>query len=214
LTDYLTEQEQVELLKNWIKQYSIVIILGIAIASAGIFGWRYYQQRQSKTFDHASLIYDQMLTMRSQNDPDKTLAQAKRLANRYPQTSYGQFAALMVARDAISKNDVATAESELRSVIKHTDIPSLRQVARLRLARLLLAKNTPEAALKELTKIDDATFDGLIQEIQGDAYLALKDTAKARLAYGEALSALPNADVVRPLLRMKYDNLATTVDPT
>lgn len=78
MTEYLTEQEQIELLKSWIKQYSLVIILGVAIASAIIFGWRYYQQRHNKTLDHASVIYDQMLTMRAQNDNDKALAQANR----------------------------------------------------------------------------------------------------------------------------------------
>ncbi len=50
MTEYLTEQEQVELLKNWIKQYSLVILAGVLIAAIGISGWRYWQQRQA--IDH------------------------------------------------------------------------------------------------------------------------------------------------------------------
>ena len=120
----------------------------------------------------------------------------------------------MLARDAIIKQNYDAAETQLRSVINNSKISAIRQIARLRLARLFIAKSAPDAALKVLERTDDANFDGLTREIQGDAYLAMNETTKARQAYGEALDTLPNADVVRPILRMKYDNLATTVGPT
>jgi len=61
-----------------------------------------------------------------------------------------------------------------------------------------------------LNKIDDKNFNGLTEEIKGDAYLAMNNIALARKAYQQALNDLPNAEVIRPLLQMKYDNLATT----
>ena len=49
MTEYLTEQEQIELLKTWIKQYSLVIILTAwSFAIVAITGWRYWQQRQDQ----------------------------------------------------------------------------------------------------------------------------------------------------------------------
>ena len=77
LTEYLTEQEQIELLKAWIKQYSLVILAGVLIAVITISGWRYWQQRQNKILSHASAVYDEMLTMRAQNDGTVTLIQAQ-----------------------------------------------------------------------------------------------------------------------------------------
>lgn len=214
MTDYLTEQEQIELLKNWIKQYSLVILMGVVIAAVSITGWRYYQQRQSKTLNHASAVYDEMLTMRAQNNRDATLVQANKLTNHYPKTTYGQMGAFMLARDAVLKSDYAAAQKQLNWVIDHSSVKSMRQIARIRLARVLIANHQADQALAKLDKVDDKTFIGMINEVRGDAYLSLKQTDKARNAYSQALSQIPNAEVVRPLLQMKYDNLATTTPST
>jgi len=140
LTEYLTEQEQIELLKNWVKQYSLVILAGVVVAVVAITGWRYWQQRQTKILYHASAVYDEMLAMRSQNDVQATLVQAKKLFSHYPQSVYGQFAALMLARDAAQKKNYDEAQKYLNWVIDHTNVPSINQIARLRLARIFIAK--------------------------------------------------------------------------
>ncbi|MBX3709295.1 MAG: tetratricopeptide repeat protein [Gammaproteobacteria bacterium] len=210
MTEYLTEQEQIEILKSWIKQYSLVILAGVVIAIAGISGWHYWQQRQNNILDHASAVYDEMITMRAQNDDHATLVQAKKLFSRYPQTTYGQMAAFMLARDAVTKKNFAKAEEKLTWVIEHSKIDSMRQIARIRLARIMIATNKPQNAIDHLKIIEDKNFSGLINEVKGDAYLAMKNITMARQAYQQALSELPNAEVVRPILQMKYDNLATT----
>lgn len=209
-TEYMTEQEQIELLKNWIKQYSLVILAGVVAATLAIFGWRTWQERQYRILSHASAVYDEMLTMRAQNNAEATLVQAQKLFDHYPKTVYGQFAALMLARDAAYKKHYAPAETQLNWVIQHSDIPSIRQIARLRLARIQLAQEQPAISIKTLSTVEDKSFNGLINEERGDAYFEMKETQKARDAYQQALKDLPNADVIRPLLQMKYDNLATT----
>ncbi len=209
MTEYLTEQEQIELLKNWIKQYSAVILTGLLIAAMSITGWRYWQQRQINTLNRASAIYDEMLTKRVQNDPEATVIQAQKLYSHYPKTVYGQFATLMLARAALEKNNLAEAEKQFNIVIRQSNVASLRQIARLRLARLLISENKYQDAIKILHKVDDKNFNGLTNEIRGDAYLAMRNIAKAREMYQQALADLPNAETIRPLLQMKYDNLAS-----
>ena len=206
----MTEQEQIEILKKWIKQYSLVILAGVVIAILVITGWRYYQQRQTKILSHASAVYDEMLTKRAQNDPAATSIQAQKLFKHYSQTTYGQMAAFMLARDAAVKKQYIEAEKHLNWVLDHSSIPSMRQIARLRLARVLIAEEKPDEALSVLKKIEDKSFNGLTEEIRGDAYLIKNDRIKARESYKQALVDLPNAEVIRPLLQMKYDNLATT----
>ena len=87
------------------------------------------------------------------------------------------------------------------------DVASFRQIARLRLARVLLVEQKPSDAIKILEKVDDKNFNGLINEIRGDGYLAMKNLEIARQSYKEALRELPDAETIRPLLQMKYDNL-------
>jgi predicted negative regulator of RcsB-dependent stress response len=210
LTEYLTEQEQIELLKSWIKQYSLVIIAGMALAFVSITGWRYWQQRQNKIISHASAVYDEMLTVRAQNNASATQVQADKLFTHYPHTVYSQMAALMLARDAVTKNDFKTAEKNYQWVIDRSNVNTLRQIARIRLARILLATGSPQKSIDALEKIDDKNYNGMIEEVKGDAYLAMHNLSKARDAYKQALADLPNAEVIRPLLQMKYDNLATS----
>lgn len=209
-TEYMTEQEQIELLKNWIKQYSLVILAGVLVASIAIFGWRTWQERQYRILSHASAVYDEMLTLRAQNNAAGTLIQAEKLFDHYPKTTYGQLAALMLARDAAYKKDYAYATSKLNWVLEHSSTPAIRQIARLRLARIQLAEQKAAESIKTLSKIEDKSFSGLINEERGDAYYSMNETKKARDAYQQALNDLPNADVIRPLLQMKFDNLATT----
>ncbi len=208
-TEYMTEQEQIELLKSWVKQYSIVILAGVLAAAIAIFGWRTWQDRQYRILSHASAIYDEMLTARAQNNAEATVVQSQKLFDHYPKTTYAQLAALMLARDAAYKKDYAKAITEVNWVIQHSDISSMRQIARLRLARIQLAQQQPAESIKTLDTVEDKSFNGLINEERGDAYYALKENKKAREAYQQALNDLPNADVIRPLLQMKFDNLAT-----
>lgn len=208
-TEYMTEQEQIELLKNWIKQYSLVILAGVVAASIAIFGWRLWQERQYRVLSHASAVYDEMLTLRAQNNPEGTSVQAKKLLEHYPKTIYAQLASLMLSRDAAYKKDYNTAVTQLNWVLSHSSDNTMRQIARLRLARVQLAQQKAAESIKTLATVQDKSFSGLINEERGDAYYSMKETQKARDAYQQALNDLPNADVVRPLLQMKFDNLAT-----
>lgn len=212
MTEYLSEQEQIEILRNWIKQYAAVIIAGVVMSILAITGWRYWQEHQMKILNHASAIYDKMLMNRAQNDSEGTLNNANKLITHYPKTTYSQMAALMLARDAVTKKDYKSAEKQFNWVLDHSSTSSLRQIARLRLARVMIAEEKPEEALKTIEKIEDKSFNGLTNEVKGDAYLAMKNMNMAREAYKQALAELPNAEVIRPLLQMKYDNLNQTIE--
>ncbi len=208
LTEYMTEQEQVQQIKNWLKQYGLTIIAGIAIALIITSGWRYWQNYRNKILTHASGVYDEMLAARAQGNSIGAIVQAKKLLKNYSNTPYSQMAAFMLARDAVLKKDYPEALNQLNWVIAHSKDKSMREIARLRIARILIADNKPQDSIDSLKKIDDQNFIGLILEIKGDAYLALNDKTAARTSYEQALKELPNGEVTRPILQMKLDNLA------
>lgn len=209
MTEYLTEQEQIQLLKNWLKQYGPAIIMGFILATLITGGWRYWQYYRNKTLLHASAVYDEMLTARAQNNSAETTTQAEKLRSHYAHTPYAHMAAFMLARDAVLKKNYPIATDQLDWVIDHGNNRAIRQIARLREARIFITEQKPKEALSLLKKINDPTFVGLIDEIRGDAYLALTDPTAARDAYKKALTELPNAEITRPILQMKLDNLAT-----
>lgn len=208
MSEYLTEQEQIQLIKNWIKQYGPTILGGILLALLISWGWRYYQNYHNNNLIHASSIYDEMLTLRAQNNMDNALTQANKLISHYPKTPYAQMAAFLLARDNVSKKDYQGATTQLNWVVSHTDNTAIKEIARIRIARVQIASQKPDAALDTLQSVDDKTFLGMVDEVRGDAYLAKNDLPSAKKAYGLALKELPNAEINRPILQMKYENLA------
>ncbi|MES2217699.1 MAG: tetratricopeptide repeat protein [Pseudomonadota bacterium] len=213
MTELLTEQEQIEQLKSWIKQYGLTVISGILIALVLISIWHSWQNYQTRMLTHASGVYDEMLTARAQNDaaaPANAKIQAEKLLSHYPRTPYAQFAAFMLARDAAAHQQYPEAVKQLSWVVDHGSDDSLRQIAKIRIARIMITENKSRDALAELQKVYNANFNGLIEEVKGDAYLQLKDNSNAKKAYQLALNALPKDEAAeKPLLQMKLDNLAS-----
>jgi predicted negative regulator of RcsB-dependent stress response len=208
LTEYLTEQEQIQQLKTWVKQYGLTILTGILLAVALSTGWRYYQNYQNKALLHASAVYDEMLTLRAQNNADGAIVQAKKLLRNYPKSPYAQMAAFMLARDAVIKKDYPEAVTQLNWVVDHSKNHSIQEIAQIRIARIQINDKKPADALATLKKLNDKNFIGMVDEVRGDAYVAMNDNSSARKAYELALQEIPNAEVTRPILEMKYDNLA------
>lgn len=206
---YESEAEQVEHLKKIWREYGVATIVGVIIAITLGFGWRFYQQRHEHILEHASMRYEQLLTSVVNGNAAAVEVQANRLIDRYPHTPYAEFAALQLARQDVYQNKLADAESKLRWVTKHGDSPALREVAKVRLARVLLAEKQPQQALDVLnTTADEKAYVGIALEVKGDALLALGKTTEARAAYEAAMKAFPGFEATQPLLEMKYEDLA------
>lgn len=215
MTELLTEQEQIEQIKNWLKQYGLTVVAGIVFALIIVSAWHYWDRYQNKILIHASGIYDEMLTLKAQNNTNEAAVQAKRLLSHYPKTPYAQMAAFTLARDAAIAHDYPEAINQLNWVASHTQNAPIRSIAKIRLARIYIAENLPEDALKQLKKINDQNFNGMVDEAKGDAYLLEHDTAKAKEAYQQGLQELPSDEETRkPIIQMKLDNLATASDAT
>lgn len=210
MTEYLTEQEQIQQLKTWLKQYGPTVVLGILLALIMTTSWRYWQNYHNKVLMHASSIYDEMLTLRAQNNASGAIIQAQKLLTHYRKTPYADMASLLLARDAVLKKNYPEAIKQLNGVMSHSKNSSLREIARIRIARILLTEQKPDEALDLLKKMDNKNYIGLVDEVRGDAYLIKQDPAAARHAYQLALQELPNAEVTRPILEMKYANLTPT----
>jgi predicted negative regulator of RcsB-dependent stress response len=174
-----------------------------------------WQQRHEKMLYKASAVYERMINAAANNDADLMQLNAARLIDHYRSSPYAQLAALMLARQAIYKGQLDVAEEKLMWITKHGRNKSLRQLARIRAARVLLAENKPEQGLDLLQqRIDDDAFTASAQEAMGDILLALGKSDDARKAYNEALNALPGIETMQPLLQMKLDNLAVPLGPT
>lgn len=207
----MTEQEQIEQLKTWIKEYGMTVLAGIILSVIIVSGWHMWDRHQTRILTQASVMYDEMLMNRAQNDKDslsKATDQAEKIVAQYPKTPYAQMASLMLARDAVLNKKYDDAIKDLDWVISHSQNKPLKQIAMIRLARIYIAQDKPDVAIQTLQKLDDKIFQGLGNEIIGDAYVQMKKIDDAKKSYQLALQQLPQEDTSqRPILEMKLDNL-------
>lgn len=207
---YTTDQQQIEQFHQWWKLHGTSTILMIVFALALGFGWRFWLQYHEGTLSQASSDYEQLLNSVVNNDSTNAITMANTLTQEYSRTPYAPLAALMLARQSVNQGNLNDAENRLVWVTHHTHNKALRQVARLRAARVLLAENQPQQALNILNEVDDKAYMPSIEEVTGDSYAALGEFALARQAYLKATQILPGYDVAQPILRMKLDELSAT----
>jgi predicted negative regulator of RcsB-dependent stress response len=210
--DYITETEQVEQIKQWLKEYGNTILFSVIFVIAATFGWRYYQQHQVATRAQASSAYEGMVISYMGNQPKETLLKGERLIKEFPNTPYAKFAALTIAQLDVNNGDLQSAEQQLKWVIQNSkSSSSLKAIAQIRDARILLSQGKFPEALTQLDATKPKAFAVEVNTVKGDVYLAMGDKVKAEQAYQLAASTAPNGDAMTPLIQMKLADVTSDV---
>ena len=151
MDEFLSEAEQWERAKGWLRSYAGWILGGVVVALGGISGWNWWQDRQDRLGLEASAKYEQMTAALVRNDLSQAKAISADLERDYPNSPYVDQAHLFDARLAVEASDLAKAETLLRGIMEHSKDDQLALIARLRLARVQLAQNKPDDALATLS---------------------------------------------------------------
>ncbi len=203
----LEEQEQIDSLKTWWKMYGNLVtslVTAAAIAMAGWQGWQWYKNGQSAK---AAGIYAVLEQAVAAGDGQKIRTAAGELAEKFGGTGYAGLAALQAARYSFEAGDLKTAKAQLTWAADNAR-DEIRELARLRLAHVLLDEQAYDEALKRLEAAPAAAFKARFDELRGDVLLAQGKAADARQAYQAAFDALvTKAGPGRELLQQKLDHL-------
>ena len=203
----LQEQEQLDALKAWWNDNSswiLVTVLTVFVAMGGWRGWQYYQQKQA---GGASTLYQQEIEQIASKDPKRVNDAAAAVMDKFASTAYAPRAALLAAQVNGLSNDMARARTQLQWVIDHASEATVRDVARLRLATVLLDEKDYPGALKQLDAKHAESFDGLYADRRGDVFSAQGKAAEARSAYKLAYDKIDPQSMYRSLIMMKMDAL-------
>jgi predicted negative regulator of RcsB-dependent stress response len=206
---YRTEEEQLEALKRWWQENGRSTVIGIVLAVSLVLGWQGWQKSREASAAAASALYQQMLQALSEETAQGNslgLEMAAQLKNEYPGSTYAQFAALYLARAAVGTGDSETAESELRWALGKAD-GRIREIAQLRLAKVLADRGETERALELLAASPDLALGAAYAMARGDVLLAAGRPDEARLAYEAAAGELGAEQSLPTLLADKIDYL-------
>lgn len=199
----LQEQEQLDALKAFWKQYGnlitwlLILLLG---AYAGWNGWNWWQRDQGIK---AGAMFDELDRSAQGGDAERTARVFKDLQDRYGRTAYAAQAGLLTARVQFDKGQVDAARATLTWVAEQGGDEALRTVARLRLAGLLLDAKQPDDALRQLDAATAPGFEALVADRRGDVLLAKGQKAEARAAYETAYKGMDERQDYRRLVEAK-----------
>ncbi|MBU0745135.1 MAG: tetratricopeptide repeat protein [Gammaproteobacteria bacterium] len=199
----MSDKEQVQMVKGWWQEYGYYLLFTVVIFLAINFGWRYWHRHHNFTLEYSSAIYMQMLTTADQKKDEESKLFGESLIKDYPRSPYASFAALLLAKDAVEKGDLNTAFERLQFAMKKAPSKNIRQLARIRAARVLIAMKKSREALDLLNSVDDKDYAAETSEAFGDALLELGNTKEAELAYRKAQKLSEGKIPPSPLLKIK-----------
>ena len=201
----LEEQDQLEDLKAWWKQWGNTIagiVIAVCVGVIGVQGWRWWSQQQA---EKGSVLYNAVSAAARANDVAKAKDAMAQLADKYGGTAYAPRAALIVAATLYDAGDKAGAKAQLAAVIDRDSEDELKQIARLRLASMLFDDKQYDEALRTLDAKHDDAFAGIYADMRGDILAAAGRNAEARAAYQNALVRLDPKSPYRSYVQVKLD---------
>jgi len=184
------EQEQLDALKAWWRDHGNKVInfaLAAAVVAAAASGWKWWQDKQA---GEAGALYGQLQAAAEKHDVKAVRDAAVALVDNYSGTVYAGMGALLSAKLQADEGDLKNARAQLSWAAEKAGDASLRDLARLRLAGLMLDEKAYEEALQELNKEPEPGFAARYAELKGDVYAAQGKKDEARTAYSAALAKL------------------------
>lgn len=204
----LEEQEQLAALKGWWKDHGNLVLGLIAAVAFGVAawqGWNWYQRSQAL---QASTLYESLAKAIQAGDAKALRDASGALAEGYPRTLYASMGALASARFHFDRNNLKSAKAQLQWVIERSSAEDLRDVARLRLASLLLDEKAYDEALQQLEAKHGEPFAAQFAALKGDVLAAKAQTAEARAAYRIALEKADKSnEAFRSGVQLRLDAL-------
>jgi predicted negative regulator of RcsB-dependent stress response len=203
----LDEQERLDELKAWWKRWGNLMLIGLAVVVAAAAGWRYWQNRVVTQSLEAAAVYEKLVQSLATNDAKGAREAGGLLIDQYQGTAYAPRAALLLAKLNAGAKDVKSAQAQLEWAAAHSKEPTVKDLARLRLAGLQLDQKQYDAALKTLAASHSDAFGPRFDDLRGDVLLAQGKAAEARAAYQAAFGKLEKDNPYRNIVELKLDAL-------
>jgi predicted negative regulator of RcsB-dependent stress response len=208
----LEEQEQLDELKHFWKQYGNAITWLLIVVMGAYASWNGYQYWERQQSAKASALFDEVERTAATGDAAKMERAWNDMKERFPGTTFAAQSALLAARVFQQADKVDAAQGALKWASDNASDEASAQLARLRLANLQVQQKSLDEALKTLSKPFQASFAGLAADVQGDILVAQNKTPEAIKAYTDAWRQLADNADYRRLVAAKLNALG--IDPT
>ena len=186
----LEEQEQLDELKTWWKMHGNLVTSIITVAALAVLAWQGWNWWQRTQAAQASALFGGVQAAAAQNDAKRARELAGELIDKFSGTTYAGLAALLSAKAQIEGGDIKSARAQLTWTVDNAKDDGIRDIARLRLATVMLDDKAYDEALAKLASEPAPSLAPRFNDLRGDILLAQGKNAEAKAAYEAALAKL------------------------
>jgi predicted negative regulator of RcsB-dependent stress response len=209
----LEEQEQLDQIKHFWKQYGNLITWALIAILGGFAAWNGYQYWQRSQATQASALYSELERLAGQGDPAKVQRAFTDMQDKFGGTTYAMQAGLLAARVQQEAGNTDQAKAALTWVADKASDPAYQAIARLRLAAVLAQAKDYPAALALLEGTFPAEFQPLVADRKGDLLMLQNKPLEARALYQQAWAGLDSRNEYRRLVEIKLTALGADPRP-
>ena len=207
----LEEQEQLDQLKHFWKQYGNAISWALIVVLGAFASWNFYQYWQRSQATQAAAMFDEVERVLKSADQAKIDRVFGDIKSKFGSTTYAQQAGLLVAKQYYSVGNAQGARTALTWVAENASDPGYQALAKLRLAAVLIDSKSFDDALKQLDGNFPANFEALVADRRGDILILQGKKAEALVQYRKAYRSFDESTEYRRLVEVKLNSLG--VDP-
>lgn len=183
---YLDDNERAERVKQWWKDNGLAIVGGAALGLVAIFGYRAWESGQQAHMEAAAGAFESLQASARTLSVEDLDTRMEEFRAQYGDTPYASLASLEAGVHYYRAGEPDKAASAFQYTIGNGNPAELRDVARVRLARLTMDRGELESALATLDQVEGESFASLVNELRGDALARLGRIEEARAAYQTA----------------------------
>jgi predicted negative regulator of RcsB-dependent stress response len=204
----LSEKEQLEVMRQWWRENGNYVISGVVLGIALLVGWNQWQGGIAEAEVQASALYESVVIDVAGGKLESAESTAEELYAGYESTTYPGQARLAMARLYMDKGRDQDAADTLQGLLDSPAGELVKNIGRLRLARILLYQDKPQEVIDLLSGDNAEAFRARYSEVLGDAYFALEKYDDAADAYEVALADDRQTSTVDlTLVQMKMNDL-------
>ncbi len=210
----LEEQERIDALKDWWTKWGMWVYAGIGALLLGVAGaqaWRYYVKSQGEQAEQLfKSVQKAGQEAAASKEPKKLAEAANAIAEKFPSAFYASESQLMAAKAMFEAKDYPGTKKHLQWVVDKGPLIH-SNVARVRLASVLLEEKNYDEALKVLDQVKDEAFQSMAADLRGDVHVSQGRRDDARAAYQIAVEKSAERSPMKALSQAKLDGVGGSV---
>lgn len=198
-----TDEEREEQVKQWIKDYWLMMVLAVAAAIGAVYGLNYFKQSRLSGLNDLAVQYEQVGQALTKKDLKTAQSVVTTLQNDAKNTAFSTLSTLALAKYYFEEKDYKNAATQYDWLLAHAQETAVRDVARLRKARSQANQQLYKDAVTTLSTVESNSNITEANLLKGDFLLADKQYDAAKQAYELlAKNQSMNAEIIRQRLEL------------